>query len=79
MDGRSAQKDMRVLTSFRPLFPSIVLKAKPAINRGVDEIPEDVPSATTEVADQKVLGKTPEAVKPCLEEYEQEQKSVIEC
>jgi hypothetical protein len=44
----------------------------------VDETPEDIRSTTTEVADQKVLGETPEAVKPCLEEYEQDQKSVIE-
>jgi hypothetical protein len=37
-----------------------------------DETPEDFPSAHTEVSDQKVLGETPEAVKPCLEEYEQD-------
>ena len=29
----------------------------------------------TEVWDQEVLGETPEAVKPCLEEYIQEQMS----
>jgi len=40
----------------------------------VDETPEDFPSATTEVADQKVLGETPEAVKPCLEDDEQDSK-----
>jgi hypothetical protein len=39
-----------------------------------DETPEDFSSATTEIEDQKVLGETPEAVKPCLEEYEQDQK-----
>ena len=37
-----------------------------------DETPEEIPSANTEVIDQKVLGETPEAVKPCLEEYEQD-------
>jgi len=61
------------------IFPSIVLKAKPAINRGVSEAPEEIPSATTEVVDQKVLGETFKAVKPCLEEYEQDQKSMVEC
>ena len=45
----------------------------------VDETPEEVPSATTEIADQEILGETPEAVKPCLEEYEQDQETVIEC
>ena len=60
-------------------IPFIVLKAKPTINCWVDETPEDFHSATTEVADQRVLGETPEAVKPCLEEYEQDQISVIEC
>ena len=44
-----------------------------------DETPEEIPSAITEVTDQKVLGETPKAVKPCLEEYEQDQKTVIEC
>jgi hypothetical protein len=38
----------------------------------VDETPEEVPSVDTEVTNQKVLGETPEAVKPCLEEYEQD-------
>lgn len=38
-------------------------------NRGVDESPEELPSSTTGVAYQKVLGETPKAVKPCLEEY----------
>jgi hypothetical protein len=44
----------------------------------VDETPEEPPSAMTEITDQKVLGETPEAVKPCLEESEQDQKTVIE-
>ena len=70
---------MRLLASFWPLFPSIILKAKPAINRGVDETPEDFPSSNTEVLNQKVLGETPEAVKPCLEEYEQDQETMLEC
>jgi hypothetical protein len=39
-----------------------------------DETPEEIPSTTTEVVGQKVLGETPEAVKPCLEEYKQDQK-----
>jgi len=42
----------------------------------VDETPEEVPSANTGVSDQKVLGETPEAVKPCLEEYEQDQETM---
>lgn len=60
-------------------IPSMILKAKPAINRGVDETPEEIPSATAEAMDQKVLGETPEAVKPCLEEHEQEQETMLEC
>lgn len=41
----------------------------------MDETPEEIPSATAEAMDQKVLGETPEAVKPCLEDYEQEQSN----
>ena len=44
---------------------------------GVDETPEEIPSAATEIADQKVLGETPEAVKPCLEEYEQDKGTLM--
>lgn len=43
----------------------------------MDETPEETPSVATEIANQKVLGETPEAVKPCLEEYEQDQKTVL--
>ncbi|OYV83237.1 MAG: hypothetical protein B7W96_00235 [Parcubacteria group bacterium 37-58-5] len=77
--SQSQATNARLLTPAWPLFPSIVLQTKPAINRGVDETPEEIPSATTEIADQKVLGETPEAVKPCREDYEQEQQSVLEC
>jgi hypothetical protein len=47
-------------------------QAKPTINRGANETPEEHPSARTEVLDQKILGETPKAVRPCLEEYEQD-------
>ena len=43
----------------------------------MDEAPEESPSVHTEVSNQKVLGETPEAVKPCLEEYEQDQETVL--
>ena len=41
----------------------------------MDETPEEFHSASTGVPDHKVLGETPEAVKPCLEEYEQDSKN----
>ncbi|OYV63643.1 MAG: hypothetical protein B7X03_00995 [Parcubacteria group bacterium 21-58-10] len=75
--SQSQATNARLLTPAWPLFPSIVLQTKPAINRGVDETPEEIPSATTEIADQKVLGETPEAVKPCLEEYEQDKGTLM--
>ena len=45
----------------------------------MDETPEEFRSASTEVPDHKVLGETPEAVKPCLEDYEKDlRESVID-
>ncbi len=43
----------------------------------MDETPEEICSAITEVMDHKVLGETPEAVRPCLEEYEQDKGTLM--
>ncbi len=79
MHGRSAQKRHEITRVF------FDLSSRPSSSRQnrhkcrVDETPEEYPSANTEVSDQKVLGETPEAVKPCLEDDEQDQETMLEC
>jgi hypothetical protein len=78
MSGRSAQNEMQEDSHFDlTSLPVHSPQGKPAINRGETRHLRRFPAAATGVADQKVLGETPEAVKPCLEEYEQEQQRML--
>jgi hypothetical protein len=45
-----------------------ILQAVLLINEQVGQAPEDTPSASYQVRNQKVLGERPEAVKLCLED-----------
>jgi hypothetical protein len=68
-------EEVKILFQISQIF----LQAKTRKLSGVSEAPEDIRSTDAEATDQKVLGETLKAVKPCLEEYAQDQKPVVQC